>query len=150
MVDQTIEDVLRGGDKADMAQIAQDISRGGESAFGSRARLTADERRESLGRGLAKELAGIRSRGFTEAQRMGTSEFARQRAAESAAGSGLANLSGQRLGAQQNLATGLGSLSGQRFGAETGVADRLTSGAQQRLGAEQGVVDLFGRTDSSN
>ena len=146
VVDQTIEDVLREGDKADRIQFAQDIGRGGESAFGSRARLSADERREALGRGLAKELAGIRSRGFTEAQRMGTSEFARQKAAESAAGTGLANLSGQRLGAQQQLASGLGSLSGQRFGAETGVADRLTSGAQQRLGAEQGVVDLFGRT----
>ena len=60
VVDQTIEDVLRGGDKADMAQIAQDISRGGESAFGSRARLTADERRESLGRGLAKELERLK------------------------------------------------------------------------------------------
>jgi hypothetical protein len=146
VVDQTIEDVLREGDKADRIQFAQDIGRGGESAFGSRARLSADERREALGRGLAKELAGIRSRGFTEAQRMGTSEFARQRAAEAAAGTGLANLSGQRLGAQQQLASGLGSLSGQRFGAETGAADRLTSGAQQRLGAEQGVVDLFGRT----
>jgi len=146
VVSQTIEDVLREGDKADMAQFAQDVGRGGESAFGSRARLTADERRESLGRGLAKELAGIRSRGFSEAQRMGTSEFARQKAAESAAGSDLAGLSSQRLGAQQNLASGLGSLSGQRLGAETGAADRLTSGAQQRLGAEQGVVDLFGRT----
>ena len=84
MVEQTIEDVLREGDKADRIQFAQDIGRGGESAFGSRARLSADERREALGRGLAKELAGIRSRGFTEAQRMGTSEFARQRAAEAA------------------------------------------------------------------
>jgi hypothetical protein len=146
VVDQTIEDILREGDKADRVQFAQDIGRGGESAFGSRARLSADERREALGRGLAKELAGIRSRGFTEAQRAGMGEFARQRAAETAAGTGLANLSGQRLGAQQSLASGLGSLSGQRFGAETGAADRLTSGAQQRLGAEQGVVDLFGRT----
>ena len=146
VVSQTIEDVLEGADKADMAQFAQDVARGGESAFGSRARLTAGERREDLGRGLAKELAGIRSRGFTEAQRAGTSEFARQRAAERAASSGLAGLSGQRLGAQQQLASGLGSLSGQRLGAETGAADRLTGGARQRLGAETGVVDLFGRT----
>ena len=146
VVEQTIEDAMKGADKADMAQFAQDVSRGGESAFGSRARLTAGERRESLGRGLAQELAGIRSRGFSEAQGMGTSEFARQKAAQGAAGSNLAGLSGQRLGAQQSLAAGLGSLSGQRFGAETGAADRLTSGAQQRLGAEQGVVDLYGRT----
>ena len=146
VVSQTIEDAMEGGAKADMAQFAQDVSRGGESAFGSRARLTAGERREDLGRGLAKELAGIRSRGLTEAQRAGTSEFARQKAAEGSAGSNLANLSGQRLGSQQQLASGLGSLSGQRFGAETGAADRLTSGAQQRLGSEQGVVDLYGRT----
>ena len=119
VVSQTIEDVLEGADKADMAQFAQDVARGGESAFGSRARLTAGERREDLGRGLAKELA---------------------------ASSGLAGLSGQRLGAQQQLASGLGSLSGQRLAAETGAADRLTGGARQRLGAETGVVDLFGRT----
>jgi hypothetical protein len=146
VVAQTIEDALEGADKADMAQFAQDVGRGGESAFGSRARLTAGERREDLGRGLAKELAGIRSRGFTEAQRMGTSEFARQKAAEMGAGRGLAGLSGQRLGAQQQLASGLGSLSGQRLAAETGAADRLTGGARQRLGAETGVIDLFGRT----
>lgn len=41
---------------------------GGESAFGSRARLTADERRAALGRGLGEALAGIRSRGFGQAQ----------------------------------------------------------------------------------
>ena len=139
VVRQTIEDVLEGGAKADMAQFAQDIARGGESAFGSRARLTAGERREDLGRGLAKELAGIRSRGFTEAQRMGTSEFARQRAAERGAGRELAGLSGQRLGAQQQLASGLGSLSGQRLGAERGLASGLGQTGQQRYGAGTGL-----------
>jgi len=135
VVDQTIEDALKGSDKADMAQFAQDVARGGESAFGSRARLTAGERRESLGRGLAQELAGIRSRGFTEAQRMGTSEFARQKAAQGAAGSNLANLSGQRLSAQQQLASGLGSLSGQELAAQQGLAAGLGEAGQQRYGA---------------
>ena len=135
VVSQTVEDALKGADKADMAQFARDVASGGESAFGSRARLTAGERRESLGRGLAQELAGIRSRGFTEAQRAGTSEFARQKAAETAAGSNLAGLSGQRLGAQQQLASGLGSLSGQQLAAQEGLASGLGAAGQQRYGA---------------
>ena len=78
VVQQTIEDVLKAGEQRDIAQRAQDIGRGGLSAFGSRARLTADERQEALGRGLSKALAGIRQSGFSEAQRTGLSEFDRQ------------------------------------------------------------------------
>ena len=40
VVQQTIEDVLKAGEQRDIAQRAQDIGRGGLSAFGSRARLT--------------------------------------------------------------------------------------------------------------
>ena len=78
VVQQTVEDVLKAGEQRDIAARAQDISRGGLSAFGSRARLTADERQEALGRGLGKALAGIRQSGFSEAQRAGLSEFDRQ------------------------------------------------------------------------
>jgi hypothetical protein len=78
VVQQTIEDVLKAGEQRDIAQRAQDIGRGGLSAFGSRARLTASERQEDLGRGLAKQLANIRQSGFSEAQRTGLSEFDRQ------------------------------------------------------------------------
>ena len=78
VVQQTIEDVIKAGEQRDIAQRAQDIGRGGLSAFGSRARLTASERQEDLGRGLAKALAGIRQSGFSEAQRTGLSEFDRQ------------------------------------------------------------------------
>ena len=78
VVQQTVEDVLKAGEQRDIAARAQDIGRGGLSAFGSRARLTADERQEALGRGLGKALAGIRQSGFSEAQRTGLSEFDRQ------------------------------------------------------------------------
>ena len=78
VVQQTVEDVLKAGEQRDIAARAQDIGRGGLSAFGSRARLTADERQEALGRGLGKALAGIRQSGFSEAQRAGLSEFDRQ------------------------------------------------------------------------
>lgn len=87
VVQQTIQDVMKAGAQEDIAQRAADISRGGESAFGSRARLGAEERQAALGRGLGEALAQIRSGGYGQAlgaaQR--ESEFGRgalQRAAE--------------------------------------------------------------------
>ena len=128
VVQQTIDDVMKAGDKQDIAARAQAISTGGESAFGSRARLGADERREALGRGLGDALSGIRSRGFSEAQQTGMGEFDRQRQAERAA------------------ASGLGGFAGSRLGADQGLSNRFTTGAQSRLAADQGVIDLLGRT----
>ena len=90
VVQQTIQDAMKGAAQADIAQRARDIQTGGESAFGSRARLTAAERAEALGRGLAKEVGGLRSAGFQRAQQAAMGEFARQRDAERAAASGLA------------------------------------------------------------
>ena len=78
VVQQTIQDVMDFGEKQDIAARARDIQTGGLSAFGSRARLTADERREALGRGLAESLSGIRQSGFSEAQRTALNQFGDQ------------------------------------------------------------------------
>ena len=78
VVQQTIQDVMEYGDKQDIAQRAEDIQQGGLSAFGSRARLTAGERQEALGRGLAEALSGIRSQGYTEAQRRALENYQNQ------------------------------------------------------------------------
>ena len=99
VVQQTIQDAMEQGAKSDIGALAGDIARGGQSAFGSRARLGAEERQRALGRGLAEAVSGIRSRGFSEAQRAGMSEFARQKAAQSAGASGLAGLGAQAAGA---------------------------------------------------
>tara|TARA_R100001086_G_scaffold224699_1_gene142739 strand:- start:3898 stop:5787 length:1890 start_codon:yes stop_codon:yes gene_type:complete len=146
VVRQTVEDAVKQANIADIAQTARDIRTGGESAFGSRARLSADERTEALGRGLAKEIAGIRSRGFTEAQRAGLGEFARQRQAERTAASGLAGLAGQRLGAEQALGGTLRGLSGDVLSAERGLASGLGSLAAQGLGAQQQLASGLGQT----
>ena len=144
VVQQTISDVMERGDQADIAARARDIGRGGESAFGSRARLGAEERQRALGRGLGEALAGIRSRGFTEAQRAGMGEFARQQQAARTAATGLAGLGGTRFGAAQTLAGGLTGLSGleqqiaqQRAGAQAGLGSGLMQigQAQQQAGA---------------
>src|SRR5210317_2076425 len=80
VVNQTIQDVLKAGEMQDIQQRASDISRGGESAFGSRARLTAQERQESLGRGLGDVLSKIRSGGFNTAQDRALTELQNRRA----------------------------------------------------------------------
>ena len=102
VVQQTIDDVFKAGEMADVAQRARDIQAGGESAFGSRARLTAKERREALSRGLGQALAGIRSGGFRDARSAARSDFGDQRSAQerfgnflTGAATGIAGLGGQ-------------------------------------------------------
>ena len=137
VVQQTIDDVFEAGEKQDMAARARDIATGGESAFGSRARLSAAERREALGRGLGEALGGIRSRGFSEAQQTGLGEFARQRQAERLASSGLAGLAGAELGAQQALGSQLAGLAGSQLGAQQNLGSTLAGLAGTRFGAAQ-------------
>jgi len=137
VVDQTIEDVFKAGEKQDMAQRARDIQTGGESAFGSRARLSAEERREALGRGLGQSLGSLRAQGFGQAQSAGLNEFARQRAQEMATSQGLSGLAGSRLGSQQNLTNQLSGFAGQQLGAQQGLASNLGALAGTRFGAQQ-------------
>jgi len=113
VVNQTIEDVMKSGDMQDIQQRASDISQGGESAFGSRARLTADERRESLGRGLGKALGQIRSGGFDTAQSRALQELENQRTgarsgATLEAGFGAQGSDAQRQYAQDLMGIGRG------------------------------------------
>ena len=68
--------------RTDQQAIAQAIGSGGESAFGSRAGLAAGDRAEAVGRGLAKEIGGIRSRGYQQAQSAAMGEFGRQQGAK--------------------------------------------------------------------
>ena len=139
VVQQTIDDVMKAGDKQDIAARAQAISAGGESAFGSRARLGADERREALGRGLGDALSGIRSRGFSEAQQTGMGEFARQQQAKRAAASGLGGFAGSRLGAGQSLAGNLQQYGQSAAGARSGLAGGLLGIGQQRGAGASGL-----------
>jgi hypothetical protein len=111
VVNQTIEDMMKAGDIQDIQQRASDISQGGESAFGSRARLTADERRASLGRGLGEALGQIRSGGFNTAQDRALTELQNQRSgarsgATLEAGFGAQGSDAQRQYAQDLLGMG--------------------------------------------
>ena len=153
VVQQMIEDATAGLAKQDMAQFARDVATGGESAFGSRARLSAGERAEALGRGLAKSVGGLRSQGFQRAQQTAISEDERERATARAAASGLASLGAQdytagtdvgsliqstardQLGAQPRLGSQLGDAAQQRYAAGTGLGSTLASLGQQDAAA---------------
>ena len=144
VVQQTISDALEAGDKADISQRARDIARGGESAFGSRARLGAEERREALGRGLGEALGGIRSRGFGQAQQAAMGEFGRQQQARRAAASGLAGLAGQQYGAGRDFTSTLGGAAGQRLAAGTGYGSLLSGSGAQQLASQQRLAGTLG------
>ena len=111
VVQQTISDVLEAGEQQDIAARAREI---GAGAFGgSRARLGAMERREALGEGLAQALGRIRQQGFSEAQRTGLGEFARQQQAKRTGAEGLIGIGTGRGSAAGNLAQRLAGFGGQ-------------------------------------
>ena len=146
VVQQTIDDAFKQSDIQDVAQRARDIQSGGESAFGSRARLTADERRASLGRGLGEALAGIRSGGFQRAQDSALGEFGRQQSALERSGSQLAGL-GQTIGSGFDRfgAGQLGSsqlLAGQIRGLGSAAADRAAQEQAARFGAASSEIGI--------
>ena len=140
VVQQTIDDIMEAGAKQDIAARAGDIGRGGESAFGSRARLGASERREALGRGLAEALGGIRARGFSEAQRAGMGEFARQKAAQRAGASGIAGLGAQAAGASVSE---IGALYGMGTQQQALTQAQLDAQRRNQLQAQQAPLAQF-------
>jgi len=66
VIDQATEDAIRGFDMSENRRRFRDLQTGGESAFGSRARLGAQDRMEEFSRGLTKELAGLRQAGYQD------------------------------------------------------------------------------------
>jgi hypothetical protein len=121
---------IEQGAKGDIAARASDIARGGESAFGSRARLGAGERTEALGRGLGEALGGLRSQGYQQAQQVALGETQRQQ-------QNLANLSSGIGGLAQTRAAGQIGLGGQLMGLGTQAQQSAQADIQRQLGLGQ-------------
>ena len=126
VVDQVTRDVMEAGEKQDILARARDVS-SGESAFGSRARLGAEDRARMLGRGLSETLAQIRSGGFQQAQARAMDEFNRQQGALAGLSSGLGSLAQAR----QRGQIGLG---GQLVDLGTQLAQSRQADVQSQLG----------------
>ena len=114
VVQQTLDDAFKQGEINDISARAQNIGSGGESAFGSRARLSAEERRAALGRGVGEALAGIRSGGFDTAQQRAIGESQYGRGALERAGSFESGLGQSMLGARRGYSSDLLGIGGQR------------------------------------
>ena len=126
VVDQVTRDVMEAGEKQDILARARDVA-SGESAFGSRARLSAEDRARMLGRGLSETLAQIRSGGFQQAQARAMDEFNRQQSALAGLSSGLGSLAQAR----QRGQIGLG---GQLVDLGTQLAQSRQADVQSQLG----------------
>jgi Sec-independent protein translocase protein TatA len=145
VVQQMIEDAREGLAKQDTAQLARDIQTGGQSAFGSRARLTGQERAEAMGRGLGKAIGSLRSQGFQQAQQTAIGEDERQKQAARAASSGLASLQGQSYGAGRDVTGQMAQAAGQKLSAGQGYGNLLQQTAQAQLGAQQQLGGQLGQ-----
>ena len=141
VIDQTRKDILERGAMADISARASDIARGGESAFGSRARLGAEERTEALGRGLGEALGGLRSQGFQQAQRSAMGEFGRQQQAQQQLASGLGSLAGARQAGQFGLGQAYSGLGGQAQQAAQADIQRQLGLGQMTQGLQQARLD---------
>ena len=136
VVQKTIQDVMEAGDKQDIASRAREISSG---AFGgSRARLGAEERRESLGEGLAQALGNIRSQGFQSAQATGLGEFARQQAAKRTGAQGLMGIGVGRGSAASQLGSQLAGY-GSQIGGIGQTQEQMRAGQRGELSGYGGV-----------
>src|SRR5210317_1936155 len=141
VIDQTRKDILERGAMADISARASDIARGGESAFGSRARLGAEERTEALGRGLGEALGGLRSQGFQQAQQTAMGEFGRQQQAQQQLASGLGSLAGARQAGQFGLGQAYSGLGGQAQQSAQADIQRQLGLGQMTQGLQQAQLD---------
>ena len=141
VVQQTISDVMESGAQQDIAARAGDIAQGGESAFGSRARLGASERQRALGRGLGEAIGALRSGGFQQAQQRAMGEFARQQEQQRAAASQLGGLAGTQFGARAGYGGFLSDLGRQaQTGQLAGIRALSGAGAMQQQ-QQQAILD---------
>ena len=143
VVQQTIQDVMKSGAQQDIAQRARDIQSGGQSAFGSRARLGAGERQAALGRGLGEALANIRSQGFGTAQQRAIEESRFGRQALERAGEREAGYGQTLAGARRGYAGDIMGLGRERGELARGIGASL-AGYGQQLGGIGGRMAGFG------
>ncbi len=147
VIDSTIADLQKRYLQGDIGRRASEV---GAGAFGgARSQIAGEEGEQDFMRGAMREVAGIKSRGYGQAQQMAQNEFARQQAARAGAAQGIGGL-GQQLygmgaGAGQQMygmgmggGQGLAGLAGQLSGQQMGGAQAYTGlgGMQQQMGGQ--------------
>jgi len=153
VIDQAIADATKGFGLQEADVRGRDIRNVGESAFGSRANLTARERQEAFGKGLASTLASIRQSGFDTAQQRAMSEFQRRLASERGLADDLTGLGGIGSEAQIGFGSriaGIGGTGQDLRGTE--ISNLINTGAlprnlQETIFSRQFARDTAERSD---
>ena len=145
VVQQTLEDIQRQSAQSDIAARDRAVRAG---AFGgARGRLLQEDIARQTGRGAAEAVAGIRSRGFGQAQQQAQSAFESQRRAQQGLAQLQSGLGSQQAQIGQGIA-GLGQvgagLSGQ-FGQIGGGLARLGQQTQQQLANQVNLLNQLGQ-----
>ena len=145
VVQQTLEDIQRQSAQSDIAARDRAVRAG---AFGgARGRLLQEDIARQTGRGAAEAVAGIRSRGFGQAQQQAQQAFESQRRAQQGLAQLQSGLGSQQAQIGQGIA-GLGQvgagLSGQ-FGQIGGGLARLGQQTQQQLANQVNLLNQLGQ-----
>ena len=155
VVQQTIRDAQEAQQRSGIQRRQQALSSG---AFGgSRGRMLAEEAQRGFGRGLGESLGALRQRGYGGAQQAAMGQFGRARAAERAAGQGIAGLGQQgynMLTGQIGTLGGLGEIGrgiqdlrgGARYQAATQMADEPWMRMQRGMTMLGGLQPYMART----
>jgi len=145
VVQRTISDVMDSAAQREQGAVSGNIRSGGQSAFGSRAKLGAQDRMEALGKGLGESIANIRRGGYDTAMSAAERDFGRDVDLSTTKATGLGNLYGSRFGAETGLGTNLLGTGQATLGADTAFGGQQENLYGSRFGSERGLgQDLLG------
>ena len=139
VVQRTITDVMDSAAQREQGALSGNIRSGGQSAFGSRAKLGAQDRMEALGRGLGESISNIRRGGYDTAMSAAERDYGRVGQQDMTAATGLSNLYGSRFNAESGLGANMMNISGAGYGADQSYGNQVGGLYDKRFGAETGL-----------
>tara|TARA_R100001369_G_scaffold87888_2_gene123769 strand:- start:379 stop:1632 length:1254 start_codon:yes stop_codon:yes gene_type:complete len=141
VVQRTITDVMDSSAQREQGALSGNIRSGGQSAFGSRAKLGAQDRMEALGRGLGESISNIRRGGYDTAMSAAERDYGRAGQQDMTAATGLSNLYGSRFNAESGLGANMMGTGQQMYNMNTGYGGQMAGLGQNLYGARSGYAN---------
>jgi len=141
VVQRTITDVMDSSAQREQGALSGNIRSGGQSAFGSRAKLGAQDRMEALGRGLGESISNIRRGGYDTAMSAAERDYGRVGQQDMTTATGLSNLYGSRFNAESGLGANMMGTGQQMYNMNTGYGGQMAGLGQNLYGARSGYAN---------
>ena len=141
VVQRTITDVMDSAAQREQGALSGNIRSGGQSAFGSRAKLGAQDRMEALGRGLGESISNIRRGGYDTSMSAAERDYGRVGQQDMTAATGLSNLYGSRFNAESGLGANMMGTGQQMYNMNTGYGGQMAGLGQNLYGARSGYAN---------